>query len=311
MKSAHRHQLETNVLAQRLDVLIQQIRPYAATVAGTVLAVVVIMFIWRYVSGSSAAQQAEAWDAYHRSVAGMPPNLEQLRRSAEEFQGTKMEQLANITWADGQVWMASRDYIHNREAAMESLRRATSAYLGILQSSDSERLANRAHLGLARVYEMQNELEMAREQYLKVKGGYAELASQQAERLADPETQQAYSWLATAEAPRSRAPTGPGRPGERPEFSVSDFALPGEAPAAGAAEGEPSESFEDLLKSFDLGFPKAGEADRYEPGEEPREEPAQDDDAMPKSDAAAPAESADSDSPADDDNPATEDKPAE
>src|SRR3990170_2647280 len=102
MKSAHRHQLETNALAQRLDVFIERVRPYAATAAGVVVAVVVIMFIWSYVSGSSAARQGAAWDAYHRGVAAVPPNLEQLRRSAEEYPGTKMQQKADITLAGGQ-----------------------------------------------------------------------------------------------------------------------------------------------------------------------------------------------------------------
>jgi predicted negative regulator of RcsB-dependent stress response len=271
MKSAHRHQLETNALAQRLDVMIERMRPYAAVVAGAILAVVVIMFVWSYVTGTSAAQQGAAWDAYHRAVTAVPPNLDQLRRSAEEYPRTKMEQLANITWADGQVLMASRDYIHNRAAAMEALQRATSAYQGILQTTDNERLVNRAHLGLARVYEMQGELEKAREEYLKVGGGYAELARQQADRLAEPQAKETYAWLATAQAPRPRAPAGPGTPGERPEFSAGDFPLPGAEAGAPDGSTDQSETFENLLRGFDLGFPKADEADdtdRYDAGTE-------------------------------------------
>jgi hypothetical protein len=301
MKSAHRHQLETNALAQRLDVLIERLRPYAAAAAGVVVAVVVIMFIWSYVSGSSAARQGAAWDAYHRGVAAMPPNLEQLRRSAEEYPGTKMQELADVTWADGQVYNAARDYFHNREAAMEALRRATSRYQGILQTSNDERLVNRAHIGMARVYEMQNELDKARQEYLKVKGGYEEFAKLQSDRLAKPEAQEAYAWLATAEAPRPRAPAGPGTPGQRPEFSAGDFPLPGESPDAGTTDTAPGESVEDLLKGFDLGFPKAGsdEADRYEPGEQT---PAANDTEAP-TDAEKPG--------VDEGEPATEDKPAE
>ena len=69
-----------------------------------------------------------------------------------------MQQMADVTWADGQVLMASSNYIYNRKAAMEALNRATSAYQGVIQSSNDERLAGRARLGLARVYEMQNQL---------------------------------------------------------------------------------------------------------------------------------------------------------
>jgi hypothetical protein len=159
---------------------------------------------------------------------------------------------------------------------------------------------NRAHLGLARVYEMQNELEKARQEYLKVKGGYQQFAQEQAERLATPEAQEAYAWLATAQAPRPRAPAGPGTPGQRPEFAADDFPLPGEIPDAGATDGasDQSESFENLLKGFDLGFPKADEADRYKTSEE---NPATDD-AATQTD----ADKADVEG-----EPAAEDKPAE
>jgi hypothetical protein len=273
MKSAHRHQLETNVLAQRLDVFIERVRPYAATVAGVILAVVVIMFVWSYVAGSSTARQGAAWDAYNRGIASVPPNLEQLRQSAEEYPGTKMQQMADITWADWQVMIGSRDYVNNREAAMEALQRATSAYQGILQTTDNERLINRAHLGLGRIYEMQNELEKAREEYGKVTGGYTLFAREQAERLNKPEAKEAYAWLATAEAPRQRAPSGPGTPGARPEFSAGDFPLPGDEAqpsptGTDPAEATSTEGFEDMLKRFDLGLPKADEADRYEDGEQ-------------------------------------------
>jgi hypothetical protein len=272
MKSAHRHQLETNALAQRLDVFIERMRPYAATVAGVIVAVVVIMFVWSYVAGSSTARQGAAWDAYHRGIAAVPPNLEQLRQSAEEYPGTKMQQLADITWADGQVWIASRDYIHNRDSATEALRRATSAYQGILQTTNNKRLITRAHLGLARVYEMQNELEKAREEYAKVEGAYERFAKEQSERLASPEAKQAYAWLATAQAPRPKAPAGRGTPGQLPDFSAGDFPLPGDTPSTDAtapADGASSESFEDVLERFDLGFPKSDEADRYKKGEQP------------------------------------------
>jgi hypothetical protein len=197
--------------------------------------------------------------------------LELLRQSAEEYPNTAMQEMANITWADGQVWNAARHYIYNREEAMEALGRATSAYTGILQTSKNERLINRAHLGLGRVYEMQGELEKAREEYRKVQGGFTAYARDQAERLETPEAKEAYAWLSTARPPRTTPPAGPGKPGEEPEFSTGEFPLPGEAPDAGATEGA-SESFEEVLKRFDLGFPKEGEkegeADRYEGSEE-------------------------------------------
>ena len=120
-----------------------------------------------------------------------------------------MQQMADVTWADGQVFIGLANYIYNRAAAMEALDRATSAYQSILQSSDDERLLNRAHLGLARVYEMQNELDKARDEYLKVDGGYAEYAKQQAERLAKPEAKETLCLAGDGRAAAAARADGP------------------------------------------------------------------------------------------------------
>ena len=234
MKSEERHRLETNVVADRLAVWIDRLRPYATSVAGIVLFVLIAMFAWSYMSGASSAWQAEAWDAYNEAVVSPMPNLELLRHSAEEHQGTKMQQLADITWADGQVWLAARDYLYNKAGVTAALTNATTAYQSILSSTDDERLKNRARLGMARVYEMQNELEKARAEYEKVTGGYADFAKERAKQLGEKKVQDVYAWLATATPPRRPSPVGPGTPGKTPGFSVNDMPLPGETPATGA-----------------------------------------------------------------------------
>jgi hypothetical protein len=195
--------------------------------------------------------------------------------------------------------MAARDFIHNRQAALESLQRAASAYQRILQTTDNERLVNRAHLGLARIHEMQNELEKSREEYLKVTGGYARYAREQAERLETPEAKETYAWLATAQAPRPRVPVGPGLPGQQPDFSTDDFPLPGETKDTDAADGASAESFDDVLKRFNLGFPESDEADRYKSDEQV---PAVDE---------PPAKAADDVKSGDPSEPGTEEKSAE
>jgi hypothetical protein len=199
--------------------------------------------------------------------------LEQLRLAAQEHPGTTMQQMADVTWADGQVFTASQNYIYNRANAMESLTRATSAYQGVIQSSDDERLVNRAQLGLARIYEMQGKLDAAREAYLKVKGTYEEYAKRQAERLASPETKDTYAWLATARPPLPRAPIGPGTPGKSPEFTAGDIALPGTTSETTSPGAPPqSESIDELLKGLELDFNTEGTDDRYAPaGTPPRE----------------------------------------
>ncbi len=197
-----------------------------------------------------------------------------------------MQQLADVTWADGQVWMASRYFIQNRAAANEALSRAESTYQGLLQESEDERLQGRVHFGLGRVYELRSELDKAREEYLAVKGGFEVLAQQRAKELDEPDTKEAYAWLATAVAPRRTAPVGPGTPGQRPGFAPGELDLP----AAGATTDESGanisvdELFEGIGETGDKDDPNV--TDRYESDETKSEDSSSKDapasDAKPK-----------------------------
>jgi hypothetical protein len=258
MKSAHRHELQTNALAQRLEVAIERVRPYGSTIVGTIAAIIIVILGWSYFSNSSTSKRGEAWNVYHQAVGAVPPNLNELHQFAQDYPGSQMQQMADITWADGQVFEASVNYLYNRSAAMKSLEQAANVYQSTLRTSDDERLANRAHLGMARIYEMRNDPVKAREEYLKVGGGYTEYAKAEAERLATPESKDTYAWLAKAEPVRTQPPAGPGRPGEQPEFSAGDLSLPDASQAAEGTGSNPADaatSFDEILKNFQLEKP--------------------------------------------------------
>jgi hypothetical protein len=258
MKSEHRHELETNWLAKRLAVVIDQLRPYTSTVVGIVAALAVVLVGMSYFSGESAARRSAAWDTFNQAVEAGYPDLDMLRESAEEHAGTPMQKWADITWADGQLWRAAQYYMQQRPISMDDLQRAESSYRSLLQETDEPQLVSRAHFGLGRVYEFRNELDKARAEYSMVQGGFAALAKQRAELLAKQETKDTYAWLATAEVPRPRVPSGPGTPGQRPAFSAGDLDLP----ASGTPETTAT-PVEDLFKAF--GVPEEP-ADRYGEG---------------------------------------------
>lgn len=269
MKSAHRHELETNALAHRLEGFIERCRPYSAHIVGVLIAILAVIVIWSFVVGSSASRQSSTWDAYNQAVVstsfGSPTSLDEIHRTAQEYQGTEMQRLADVTWADGQVYNASRNYLSNRSSVEGSLEKAASVYQSVIDSSRDENLASRARLGLARVYEMQNHLEKARDEYRQVTGPYAAYAQQQAVRLENPEVKDTCAWLATAELPKPKGSGGPGAPGRPPEFSPTDMSLPpagGDASKAGA--GKPvNDAFENLLKNLREESKKGESPDRY------------------------------------------------
>jgi hypothetical protein len=275
---------------------------------------------WSWIANASSSRTGSAWNEYHSAIGAARPDLNRLQQFAEEHPGTEMQQLANITLADGQVFEASMNYFHNKAAAREALNRATSAYQSVLRTSDSERLLNRARLGMARVYEMQNEPEKAREEYLKVGGGYADFAKRQAERLAKPETKETFEWLAKAEPPRMQPPVGPGTPGRGPEFSPGDLSLPEGTvlPNASDATSGPETSFDDILKGLKLEMPSANEQKPGDTGSgapvTTEGAPATEAPASPpeaNADAAAPATSESSTQPAAEAPTTSDEKPAE
>lgn len=274
MKSQHRHELETNWLAKRLNVMIERGRPYASTVLGIAVAILLVMVVWSIVAGSSSARQSEAWNEFNQAVVEPQPDVERLRALAEEHPNTKIQQLADVTWADSQVWLAAHNYLYDRRGAMDALEKASSRYQSVIDTSKDARVLNRARLGMARVHEIRGELDKAREEYLKVTGGIARYAEEQAKRLATPESKETYAWLAKAEATRPRSTPGLGGRASNPGFSAADLALPGDSPTGGMPTSTPGEgeSLEKLLEGLNLDFGAIDEKnDRYQlpgtPGE--------------------------------------------
>jgi hypothetical protein len=258
MKSQHRHELETNWLAHKVAVWLEKTQPYHSLVLIVFATAALAIFGFTYYSGATTARQSEAWNTYNQSIEGPMPNLVSLREAAEEYPDSLMQQFADVTWADGQVFMASRAYIQNRAAAMDALSRAEGTYKGLLQESDDEDMKGRAHFGLGRVYELRNELDRAIDEYRAVTGGFSKLAEQRVKDLEEKDTQETYAWLAIAQGPRRAAPEGPGTPGERPEFAPGELEIP-------AGKDEQVPSVDDLFR----GIGETGEQDvgRYDESE--------------------------------------------
>jgi hypothetical protein len=137
---------------------------------------------------------------------------------------------------------------------MEALERASSRYQSVLETSEDDRVLNRARLGMARIYEIRNEPEKARDEYLKVTGAYAKYAKDQAKRLATPESKETYAWLAKAEPKFPRSMPGLGGPAGGTDFSAAELALPSDSPEGGMPTSTPAdgESIEELLQGLNL-----------------------------------------------------------
>ena len=183
------------------------------------------------------------------------PNLELLRESAEEHPGTQdaatgRHHLGRWPGVDGVARLSVQQARASTEALDQGDERRIKAFCN---RSDDERLQNRAHLGLARVYEMQNELDKARDEYLKVTGGYAEFAEERAKQLGRARRRRTCTpgWRRQSRRGGHR-PMGPGTPGQTPEFSAGDMPLPGATPArrTGAGGRRAGHPFDNLLQGL-------------------------------------------------------------
>jgi hypothetical protein len=128
------------------------------------------------------------------------------------------------------------------------MSRAISAYQGLLRQTDDERVKSRAHYGLARIFELQNQLDKAKEEYKLVTGGFATAAAERIKELDKKDVQDTFTWLATAEGPRRSSPVGPGIPGQQPQFTPGEIDLP--AAKTPAEDSSPAISVDDLFEGI-------------------------------------------------------------
>jgi hypothetical protein len=221
-----------------------------------------------YLTSSTSARQSAAWGQYSAALETPIYNdqmfnqaMQILKLSAEENAGTPVQQWADVAWADGQLWMGSRAFLVNRTSANEMLNRAGSVYNIVLSTASDQRLLDRANLGLGRLYEMRNDLDKAKQHYADVKSEFVELAQLRIQQIDNRKDKlsESLSWLATADLPQRVAPTGPGTPGQRPDFSAGDLKMP----AASPTTTESGPSFDDIFNSVDQATQSSDES-RYE-----------------------------------------------
>ena len=295
MKSEHRHELESNELAQWLEQALDKIRPYKMYLVVAVGVALGAVFVNSMMSRRAAEQRELAWRAYALASYTQDLELNDLREAAssEEYAGSKMQEWAYIAWADRQLLLAIRSYFIDRDESTNHIKAAQNIYATLASGTSDLQIQDRARLGLARIYELQDKVEEARKAYAEVGGDFAPVAKAAIERLDSPNATETIGWLATAELPTPELPTG-GATGERPAFDVE---LP-EASGEGAADPR---SLEEILS----GFAPSSEENRYDESSEEESE------AQPADESSEAAPAADESAPAEEEAAPAEEAPAE
>lgn len=252
MDSEHRHELEENALARWLSDRLDVIQDNMLTIVVVLVVILVTPVVLSWRNSSAKAEQASQWRDFTVAVEGARPNLALLQEAASSHPGTPVEEWSQITWADGKLWEATRQFLRDRAKADEALAEAESAYQGLQTAKETE-VAQRATFGLARASELRGDLEKAIEQYGRVTGAFAEIATLRAEELGSETVKADYAWLTSTNITAASTTLDPAaRPGLEPDeiaLPEDDSTTPEEAEAA----------MDDILKGLESADEAAAE----------------------------------------------------
>jgi len=166
MKAEHRKELQTNVLADNVGRLLQNIKSGSNTslivFAGVALVIVGLIVTWRVVATTSANERSALWVRLDEAT-----NAEELQKLAQDKPGSipgriaRFEQ-ARILLRQGEQQLLSPD----RSKALKDIQEAQGLYDKLAQESgDTPVLHQEALLGAARARECQGDLAGARRYY--------------------------------------------------------------------------------------------------------------------------------------------------
>ncbi len=207
MKSDRRHELEKNILADRLGGGIQAARPVLPIVFGTLAIAVVGLIGWGVYSASVSNKAAIAWTEYYFNLTST--DADAFVDVAETFPNSKAALWAQQTAGSSFLERGIEALYRNRAEGEKLLNQAIEAFDLASTSSEAE-LANKAHYGLGQAHEALGQLNEATEHFEKVvdSSTYQAMIDSAKQRLAfisSEEGNSFYAWFNKLD-PKPNAP---------------------------------------------------------------------------------------------------------
>lgn len=248
MRTARRHELRTNELADWLGKEFVRLRPYGRAIAATVLLVLLSIVLLVFYSNRGRQLEEQAWVEYFAALDELTArgNTDRLRDVSEQFARTPAGLWARLTLADAQLAEGVENMFRDRQTALTQLQAATKDYEYVREHAEDPLLIERATFGLAHAYESQADLDRARKTYEEIQsrwpqGLFASAARRRVEDLDRLPTRKFYDWF------KRQNPTPPA-----PEAEDDLDLLPDEPPAGkkGSDNKASSEGEQDPFKDF-------------------------------------------------------------
>jgi len=241
MKTERRHELQTNDLADQLSRWIAVVKPYGKAALAVLVALVVLLFSWGFLSAQNNRKSADGWNEFFAAMSTRDPR-EALTTVAENYAGTPVGQWSRLTLADIQLDNGTGRLFNDKSDARNQLRQAAEQYQAVLIEASEQGMLERATFGLARAQEALGTLNKARDNYQALVTNWPDSpfrseAEARAKDLERASTKNFYDWFASYEPPR--AMTGaPGTPGVRPDFMKDPIEAPAGSKLPSLTEGQ-------------------------------------------------------------------------
>jgi hypothetical protein len=219
MKSEQRHELEKNILADRIGTGIQAARPILPIILGGLAILVIGAFAWGLYSAGAQNRTAVAWTDYYFNLttSNDPASYFDLTaRDADAFLDVADRFPTSPAAAWAQQSAGSRfleqgiEALYRNRAEGETLLNQAIEAFSNAANSNQPALRTQAHYGLGRAYEAMSQLPEAAEAYEKVieSANFPQLAENARRRLdfvTSQEGKDFYAWFSKLD-PRSDAP---------------------------------------------------------------------------------------------------------
>lgn len=180
MKTARRHELQTNELADHLGPFVGWCRANLALILASVLGVVVVVGAFFYFQGRSQERAASAWDEFFKAQSANDQS--RLVTLVERQPDTTAGVLAALYLADLDFVQGVNLMSTDREQAEARLNDAKNRYVHVRQAAGDPHVRERAVLGLARYYESMGLFDDAKREYAAVRDLNGGLYKTEAER---------------------------------------------------------------------------------------------------------------------------------
>jgi hypothetical protein len=197
MKSDRRHELENNVLADKLGGGIQAAKPILPFVLGGIVLLIVGSLGYALYSSSQKAAEASAWTNFYFNLASDDPD--DFVAVADDFPGSSAAGWARQTAGATFLSQGIQALYRNRAEGEKLLNQAIEAFDDASQSKEAE-LHNKAVFCLAQAHEALGQLDKAAEGYEAVSKSLdfpalAEEAGKRLDYISSDAGKNFYAWF--------------------------------------------------------------------------------------------------------------------